>query len=124
MLDTTLEWCYDWYGPYRDTVQTNPIGVEDGIAKVVRGGLPDIFIKEYSHPEGIYTVVDTDFECNCKDSYGMTSSIEYRASRNDHSSSSVNSPALRVKIMIATIPRIIWTARVYQTYSGLPASRK
>ncbi len=54
MLNPTLEWCYDWYGPYIDTAQVDPIGVEYGIAKVVRGGLPDIFIKEYLHPEKFY----------------------------------------------------------------------
>ena len=54
MLDSTIEWCYDWYGPYIDGSQSDPVGVNTSIAKVVRGGLPDIFIKEYSHPEKFY----------------------------------------------------------------------
>ncbi len=54
MLDSTLEWCYDWYGPYVDSTQVNPVGVEQGIAKVVRGGLPDVFVKKYSYPEKFY----------------------------------------------------------------------
>lgn len=32
------EWCLDWYGPYPATEQTDPIGYEDGISKVTRGG--------------------------------------------------------------------------------------
>jgi len=32
------EWCYDWYGPYPDSHQTDPIGREDGDYKVIRGG--------------------------------------------------------------------------------------
>jgi antitoxin component YwqK of YwqJK toxin-antitoxin module len=55
MLDSTLEWCNDWYGDYQDTIQTNPIGIDHGIAKVVRGGLPDDFIKEYSYSENYYS---------------------------------------------------------------------
>lgn len=32
------EWCLDWYGPYPVTRQTDPIGCENGISKVTRGG--------------------------------------------------------------------------------------
>ncbi len=32
------EWCYDWYGPYPDQPQTDPVGPEWGWLKVVRGG--------------------------------------------------------------------------------------
>ncbi len=32
------EWCLDGYGPYPDTKQTDPIGYEDSISKVTRGG--------------------------------------------------------------------------------------
>ncbi len=54
MLDTTLEWCQDWYGPYQHKRQTDPVGAEKSIAKVVRGGLPDILVKEYTYPESFY----------------------------------------------------------------------
>ena len=32
------EWCYDWYGPYADEIQTNPLGPNKGETKVIRGG--------------------------------------------------------------------------------------
>lgn len=32
------EWCADWYGPYDQAEQTNPVGARSGIAKVTRGG--------------------------------------------------------------------------------------
>jgi len=32
------EWCYDWYGPYAEEDQVDPIGVSSGLSKVVRGG--------------------------------------------------------------------------------------
>ena len=32
------EWCYDWYGPYRNDAQTDPVGFESGDFKVTRGG--------------------------------------------------------------------------------------
>jgi formylglycine-generating enzyme required for sulfatase activity len=32
------EWCYDWYGPYVEDVQTDPVGRESGLFKVTRGG--------------------------------------------------------------------------------------
>ncbi|TFG49184.1 MAG: glycoside hydrolase, partial [Candidatus Brocadiia bacterium] len=32
------EWCYDWYGPYPDEAQTDPVGRIDGDYKVTRGG--------------------------------------------------------------------------------------
>ncbi|NOZ62973.1 MAG: formylglycine-generating enzyme family protein [Calditrichaeota bacterium] len=49
-----LEWCYDWYGPYSDEPQTNPVGAEQGFARVVRGGLPDTLTKKFEHPEIFY----------------------------------------------------------------------
>ena len=54
MLNSTLEWCYDWYGPYPYELQIDPVGAENSFAKVVRGGLPDIFIKEYAHANNFY----------------------------------------------------------------------
>ncbi|MBN1807371.1 MAG: SUMF1/EgtB/PvdO family nonheme iron enzyme [Sedimentisphaerales bacterium] len=32
------EWCYDWYGPYSGSNQTDPVGFESGDFKVTRGG--------------------------------------------------------------------------------------
>jgi hypothetical protein len=32
------EWCSDWYGPYVNREQTNPLGYAKGIMKVTRGG--------------------------------------------------------------------------------------
>ncbi|MHC4061893.1 MAG: SUMF1/EgtB/PvdO family nonheme iron enzyme [Planctomycetota bacterium] len=32
------EWCYDWYGPYQDKSQTDPVGYVDGDFRVSRGG--------------------------------------------------------------------------------------
>ncbi len=33
-----MEWVYDWYGPYPDAPQTDPVGPATGFARVVRGG--------------------------------------------------------------------------------------
>jgi len=35
------EWCHDWYGEYPVEAQTDPVGPEDGMARVVRGGCLD-----------------------------------------------------------------------------------
>ncbi len=32
------EWCNDWYGPYPDEDQVDPVGRSGGLSKVVRGG--------------------------------------------------------------------------------------
>ncbi len=32
------EWCYDWHGPYPGKVQTDPVGYDDGLYRVTRGG--------------------------------------------------------------------------------------
>ena len=54
MLDTTLEWCRDWYGPYPAAAVSDPVGMDTGTVKVVRGGLPHIFIKQYTYPDSFY----------------------------------------------------------------------
>jgi len=38
MQSGPAEWVYDWYGRYSDHPQSDPVGVESGFAKVVRGG--------------------------------------------------------------------------------------
>ncbi len=35
------EWCYDWYGDYPDGPQTDPVGPDYGMVRVVRGGCLD-----------------------------------------------------------------------------------
>ena len=32
------EWCYDWYGPYEAGDQVDPVGREDGLFRITRGG--------------------------------------------------------------------------------------
>lgn len=32
------EWCSDWYGPYSASAQIDPVGAEDGLYKITRGG--------------------------------------------------------------------------------------
>lgn len=32
------EWCYDWYGPYEEEDQVDPVGREDGLFRITRGG--------------------------------------------------------------------------------------
>ena len=32
------EWCHDWYGPYTYEDQTDPVGPDHGVARVIRGG--------------------------------------------------------------------------------------
>lgn len=41
MCDETAEWCLDWYGPYSEAPQTDPVGAELGMARVVRGNKID-----------------------------------------------------------------------------------
>jgi sulfatase modifying factor 1 len=38
MQGNVEEWCYDWYGPYEKSGQTDPVGRSDGDFRVTRGG--------------------------------------------------------------------------------------
>lgn len=38
MESGTPEWCYDWFGPYPYTPQTDPVGYDNSWGKVIRGG--------------------------------------------------------------------------------------
>jgi len=38
MHTNAREWCWDWHGNYRHEDQTDPVGPDRGVAKVVRGG--------------------------------------------------------------------------------------
>ena len=38
MCGNVEEWCLDWYGPYVDGEQTDPVGYAEGMCRVTRGG--------------------------------------------------------------------------------------
>ncbi|HIW87876.1 MAG TPA: formylglycine-generating enzyme family protein [Candidatus Onthomorpha intestinigallinarum] len=38
MSGNVREWCYDWYGPYSGSAQTNPKGPSIGSCRILRGG--------------------------------------------------------------------------------------
>ena len=37
-LGNVWEWCQDWHGPYSKTPVVNPLGPEEGVSRVLRGG--------------------------------------------------------------------------------------
>jgi formylglycine-generating enzyme required for sulfatase activity len=55
MCDDVLEWCLDWYGEYAGLPQSDPVGVDDGLARVVRGNkLDDDSPYLEPHTRGVY----------------------------------------------------------------------
>ncbi|MFH0992039.1 MAG: SUMF1/EgtB/PvdO family nonheme iron enzyme [bacterium] len=38
MSGNVREWCWDWYGPYNGSYQTNPKGSTSGAHRMLRGG--------------------------------------------------------------------------------------
>ena len=52
MSSGPMEWCLDWFGEYPDREQTDPIGPDRGLARVVRGGCLDQTkdAGDYAHP--------------------------------------------------------------------------
>jgi formylglycine-generating enzyme required for sulfatase activity len=47
-----MEWCLDWFGEYLHEEQTDPVGPDHGLARVVRGGCLDQTkdVQDYAHP--------------------------------------------------------------------------
>ena len=67
------EWCLDWYAPYKEGEQTDPVGPADGMYRVTRGGshhTPTEYLRsanrmamilEDKHSQTGFRVVECDF---------------------------------------------------------------
>lgn len=60
MHSGVAEWCYDWYGEYPETAQTDPVGYASGWAKVIRGGAAHTTELE-DHSPDFHPITDAAF---------------------------------------------------------------
>ncbi|MHC4389521.1 MAG: SUMF1/EgtB/PvdO family nonheme iron enzyme, partial [Planctomycetota bacterium] len=52
------EWCYDWYGAYEAGEQTDPVGRQSGLWKVVRGGSHNVYLKSLRSANRMSTLAE------------------------------------------------------------------
>ena len=52
------EWCLDWYGPYVAGEQSDPVGRENSLWKVVRGGSHNVYIKSLRSANRMSTLAE------------------------------------------------------------------
>jgi hypothetical protein len=48
------EWCFDWYGPYSQRARYDPVGPEEGMTRVIRGGIPEKKPLHHDQAEAYY----------------------------------------------------------------------